>query len=938
MNNNNNNNEETPQKPLYYYKDNTSHVQTLKNNEDLQVFKKPTFTTRYFTEFENSSKKTFDSEKIKQKSLFFTISGFISNLTLIKAFKKGLDMVSLRGFQKENEKSFKTTKFRTFYRLWKVFVYFIGCFSYFIINIERNCENWMIFELFFLFNELLVLFYKFFKKRKRILSNLFKLSVKLAIWLVFVGGLWLFGFKMIVFNLLRLFRVKRFLVLVKEKLLFPVYYQKKAFFHLRNKENGYFHVEIALYEGISLYITLIFAITHVFLLFNEEEKEFLEILNEFLLLSRFSSFEGMNIKNLVILCFLMIFCLFIDPFFKKKEVFEENHLFFMIFESIPFKKIDCFIKNNTNLVKNHDIIILYHNKTTKISHFNPKSTELTEFLINPPTKLNSLLKYYLSNSEKILLFIGESHNTLKPFFSYQKIKKALKKQVISIYYEGKHNISPNLSNFPSSPLKSHYIFTSFLINGYNLLIKEVFSKNGLKIGKANIPSIMEELKYRDIFKILLFSSEIPSKPLILIGVCPYSSNKQFIKGNLMNYALKAKDELYFLSNNIEIHQKWIESFSRGDLNNFHTIERDFNLKMSLEMEDLLQKEHFYERRTEFSTFSNTQSKTGNYPLIINLFKTEQKAYKLINLPYYVIFINDQIQALEFINMVKRYKKITVKVFCEGGIEKNIVESLINMRDYCCFFIGDWRNEGHLGYLDIENADRILIHRSVNRFRGKEFEVMFLLRKLSNCYDIKGKIHFYIDCERGCNVGLQGIGDNIHIFDDLEMFEMFLQGSLDGVLMDFIKYFLLDSKGDSLLFFIVRINRFFIEVFKVMGLFIWKMLQIQAGFPLVAIRQSEKEGIKLVIMLDLKEKLVLNDEILFFTSSSPYSKEKRQLESINHSGISLMKENNNEVILNFNAFEEEKEKGLISAEKIKLKIIEKDILINALKYTIQAYKG
>ena len=119
---------------------NSSHSPTLKNNEDLQVFKKPTFTTKNCSDIENTSKKiSRDLWKKKPTNLLLSFTHYLSiqpKIFLSLKEKCCSTIHNLNGFRKKNiQRDFFQ---KVYYFFMKPFCYFLGSCSYFIINYDRR--------------------------------------------------------------------------------------------------------------------------------------------------------------------------------------------------------------------------------------------------------------------------------------------------------------------------------------------------------------------------------------------------------------------------------------------------------------------------------------------------------------------------------------------------------------------------------------------------------------------------------------------------------------------------------------------------------------------------------------------------------------------------------------------------------------------------------
>ena len=202
----------------------SSHSPTLKNNEDLQVFKKPTITTTKFcSDVDNNSKRTAkDFSKKKTQNIFYSLANYLFvKRTKNNKIKEKCGLT--RNFRNIFGKKIGMQEFRFFFKRMyyfcvRPFLYFLGSWNYFIVNYYSEMSSiydnqfFFEFELLFLANWMFENIFKGFELiTKKNSSKLIKLALSSFLLMLFVISLFICLPKPVFFilNIFRLLRLKK---------------------------------------------------------------------------------------------------------------------------------------------------------------------------------------------------------------------------------------------------------------------------------------------------------------------------------------------------------------------------------------------------------------------------------------------------------------------------------------------------------------------------------------------------------------------------------------------------------------------------------------------------------------------------------------------------------------------------------------------------------
>ena len=1055
----------------------SSHSQTLKNNDDLEVFKKPTFTTKIFSEFEMTTKKTFtNSWKNRRTNLFSAFSNYIfvqgrEIHTAIKRFTQKNSFVGIKHFffktpeKNQNFNSLEKIKFLVYslyFRLFQVIVYLLGSWNYFLYNISqenicRNLDNNVI-EILFLINFSFELLMKIVYLRSKITkTGLVKMIFNIFMMLVLFANFF-FCYLDIIFlfvNFFRIFRLKKLLLLLKKNIVFKKYFRNKGRDLLKNKKNYItqfsfkkpnYKLSILLYESISAHILLIIVCANIFYLVSYIENksdEFVDTLNIFFFYSRFANLTNNHfyqnyLSNYLIIIFLLInYISFIFHFLKltnyeySKIPFKRFKSYILICGNVDLKKLKfSFINNVQSLAQTKFIFMISETKLCKLNSIrkNLNSEINYEIRDNSFDSLRSLKDNDFDSIQKIYVFFDK--NDKNTIFLYNFFIKKIPSKNIYVYFEDRKcdflvNCSKNIFPFPVTLLKERLIVSTLLIDGFHCIFFSLMnffadsslkkskmskpSKNiylQLRLGSAKITQIMENLKFSDVSKMILFCSfyeknwkinkgkKSSINPIVVLGVW---SKGEFIKNNLSNYVLRFDDDIYFMSNSVPEHKIWIENFSSKELNIFRKVEDLMHKKSSDDpIESFLEENNFRKnffcndsnKKTDFSiikqnntTYSLDQKNIDhslNLPIFVNLFHPQKKYEKKIKScsNHYILFINDQHSAISLTNMLRKYVKEPIFIFCENEFKRNLWLKHHYLREVF-FFLGNYKIKTHLKCLNLEKTEKMFIHKSINKIYQSDLESVFLYKILQESY---GCSNVYIDMNSNFPVELlyskkknikTKSKNSFKIITDYSMYNIFLKNSCNEITLKFCEYFFVNNEPNSLNFFKIKINEKIVENINDVGSLLWKAMIQKKWYPLIMIRNNEYQSSgsekylrnkKLAefdcskfTMFDLSENLHIDDEIVFFSISldEGIDNKNEQFNETNPiSGLKTYEPSNNidekKTFINDKVVEEEKNEenqeeaknkfeSLLNISQIKEKIIFKDQIINALKFYIKVYE-
>jgi len=1011
---------------------NSSHSPTLKNNEDLQVFKKPTFTTKNCSDIENTSKKiSRDLWKKKPTNLLLSFTHYLSiqpKIFLSLKEKCCSTIHNLNGFRKKNiQRDFFQ---KVYYFFMKPFCYFLGSCSYFIINYDAYtsfCPNRKIyvFEIIFLANNLFEIISQIIKFRtsknhsKRNWNRMFKWTSHSLILLIFFVTLFVCPSEecFLVLNILRLLRLNRLFRFLK-KIFFHKF--KKITHEEKNKneindlllqKDKESFASSCFYEiCFKHFLFVLFCTNFAFLfVYFDDRYDFLDILNIFASYSRFSNTIHLPYsvsKDFFMICyFLGLILLFIHFFLfnssnnsTTKRVFNHSPSLIVALGKMDLKKYVFCMKSNKELYGNSKFVFIF-----------PEFELTNKKVMNELVNLNLVseifethqgytnLKYddLLLLSEKIYFFIEKKNkNSLVLYQFFQK--KHLSNQIY-VYHEEPEtkdyflNYSNNCRTLLMNDIKPRMNASTVLFPGLQKFIFDLFkiydineiskiNNTHYQTGTAKVSSLMEKLKFGDIFRILFFFSlEGIDVPVVLLGVF---NKGQFIENNLFCYAVQENDELFFMSVSVEKHKKFIENFSSNELNIFRGIEDEMGKKMAstseareiiytekkienIFMED--SENRFFESflvktlKIKFMSESKTfKSGKVNLPVFINLFNIQKKQIKKLNVyeNHIIIFIHDQAFALKIVKVLRSHSNYPLFIFCNSEINHALWTKSCNFKEIL-FFYGKWRIKNHLNCIKIQKAAKIFIHKSINKNSGFDYESLYLLKNLKENFHCQ---EIYLDLQSKFSIDLLETKEmispldlkfykNVNLISDYSFYDFFFKSSWDENIAKFFQYFLLTDEKSSLTFFKIKINEQLCNYFQDVGSLIWKSLQLRLGFPFQIIRHHNNQMIYFSPIV-LNEKMCNNDEIIFFSSRTEENKidtmeESKTRNPFLNSVINQSKEDNEKKIFTFTKVDEgnenkdpevnDEEKNLewsLAGDKVKEKIILKEQLINALKFSLK----
>lgn len=984
----------------------SSHSPTLKNNEDLQVFKKPTITTTKFcSDVDNNSKRTAkDFSKKKTHNFFYSLANYM--VFQPKKFNKISEKCGLaRNFRNIFGKKIGMQEFRFFFKriyyfFFRPFLYFLGSCNYFIVNyyskMSTISENQFFFEfeLLFLANGMFENILKGFelKNKKNSSSKLIKFTLSSFLLLLFFIDLFICLPKTIflVLNIFRLLRLKKmFEVFSKltQKNNFKIYHgkfkndQNQSF---SKKKNSDFFFQLC----YTHFLFVVFCSNVAFLLIyeNDDNYEFLDIFNGFLDLSRFSgaSFiltSPLDLSKVVFnLCFyagivILLFYFFFIGFngknyhsskFGSKKKFN-NFTQIAVFGNFDAEKFIFSVKNNNAIYSKCKFAFVFP-ENQKILKEMINFDAVSEIYENANIFSNSKLENILKNSEKIYFFIDKiDKNYLDLCKLLQKKNKKHHVFLFSENIDSKFENFGNFTKFSFSEIKTKITSLNLIFPGmqsflFDLLkIYDPNSKNSnYSIGIAKVSIFLEKLKFSDIFRIFFFFpiSEEFENSIILLGVC---HDGKLITENLSNYSVQPNDELFFMSETPEKHKKFIENFSSKEFNNFRDV-ADFMEKQILLKNDEICKneekkilESFFEKSTNFG-LKNEPKKFFDLPLFINLFKIQnfEKNLQFKNENSCVIFAHDQKFALELLKTIRTQSSFRLLVFCDSEITENLWNKKMNFREIL-FLFGKWQSKKHLSFLKISNSAKIFLHKSINHCLGKDRMTFFLLKTLRENF---GSPQIFLDLETYFSMDFLQINQKdkfqkkLFLSSEFSFYDLFFKICRDDTIIKILGYFLPDSQC-SLNFFKIKVNEQICDYFPDFGSLIWKILKLKLGFPFfikhLFINKTEK-----ISKIWRNEKMSVNDEILFFTANSDenpsdFPDESKTRNPFANSGVNISKEEIDrknftftkveerekmDEFLDFNEKTDGNKVGFLSSPKIKGKIILKEQMIKALKFSMK----
>ena len=636
----------------------SSHSPTLKNNEDLQVFKKPTITTTKFcSDVDNNSKRTAkDFSKKKTQNIFYSLANYLfvkrTKNNKIKE-KCGLTRIFRNIFGKKiGMQEFRFFFKRMYYFGLRTFLYFLGSCNYFIVNYYSEMSSiydnqfFFEFELLFLANWMFENIFKGFELiTKKNSSKLIKLALSSFLLMLFVISLFICLPKPVFFilNIFRLLRLKKMFE------VFSKLTQKNNFKinhgNLKNDQNQFFFkktISDVLFQICYTHFLFVLFCSNIayLLIYENDNYEFLDVFNGFLDLSKFSgsSFNSTSPLDLskvvfnlffyagiIILLFYLFFIGFSgknynSKFGSKKKI--NNFTQIAVFGNFDAEKFIFSVKNNNAIYSNSKFAFVFPENPKMLQNI-INIDAVSEIYENSNIFSNAKLKNILINSKKIYFFIDKiDKNYLYLCKLLQKINKKNHLYLFSENIDSKFENFENFTKFSFSEIKTKMTSLNLIFPGmqsflFNLLkiYDPNFKNSNYSIGIAKVSTFMEKLKFSDIFRIFFFfpiNADFKEfeNSIILLGV---SHDGKLITENLSNYSVQNDDKLFFMSETPEKHKKFIENFSSQEFNNFRDVADFMEKKSTITNKDnLLSKNDEISRNEEKKILESFIEKSTNF--------------------------------------------------------------------------------------------------------------------------------------------------------------------------------------------------------------------------------------------------------------------------------------------------------------------------------------